>query len=220
LLILSLDQMILYTGFGLVIGFIGLLQIVITACHVGPRDVALGRTQQKTPLPTIPLSLQHVAIGADPKKTPLPAVPLLVNLRGVTYSIAASLFITSWPSKGRFFWLNYSRFQRPCHTWAIVYIGWRFGINLTGTVFLAWVRYCRYYRRHMSISFPKSAFCFTFHHESNESVAHIHCCQTLQSLLMQEICVEETYLPVSLDKHLVGFFQKYSVKICITVQIN
>jgi hypothetical protein len=148
LFILSRDQMTLYTGFGLVIGFIGHLQIVTMSCHVGPRDIVSGRTQQKTSLPTIPLSLQDVAISADPQKTPLPAVLLLVKLRGVTYSIVASLFIMPWPSKGRVFWLNYSGFQRTCHNALPSYcVHW-----LETWQQFDWVRDCRHYRRHMPIS--------------------------------------------------------------------
>jgi hypothetical protein len=45
--------------------------------------ISSGRTQQKTPLPTI-LFLHDVIIGAEPQGTPFPAVLPSVTLRGVT----------------------------------------------------------------------------------------------------------------------------------------
>jgi hypothetical protein len=58
----------------------------------GPRDIASGRSQQKTPFLTIPLLLHDVTIRAEPQRTPFSAVLLLVTLRGVTYTIVAPLF--------------------------------------------------------------------------------------------------------------------------------
>jgi hypothetical protein len=67
-----------------------------------PRDVASGRTQQKTPPPAISLSLR-VIIGADPQRTPFPAVLSLVTSRGMTHSIVASPIFLPLPSNGRVF---------------------------------------------------------------------------------------------------------------------
>jgi hypothetical protein len=35
------------------------------SCSTGPRDIASAKTQQKTPLPTIPLLLHDVTLSAD-----------------------------------------------------------------------------------------------------------------------------------------------------------
>jgi hypothetical protein len=85
-------------------------------CPLNPQYIPSGRTQQKTSLPATPLLFHNVTISADPQRTPFPAVFLFIALRGVTYSIVASLFIVPKPSNGHLFRLIYSSFQRTCHS--------------------------------------------------------------------------------------------------------
>jgi hypothetical protein len=87
----------------------------LTALSRWSLNIASGRFQQKTSLPTIPLSLHDLTIGADPQKTPFWEAFPLVTLHGVTSAVVASLFLVPKSTNGRYSWLKYSCFQLTCH---------------------------------------------------------------------------------------------------------
>jgi hypothetical protein len=60
------------------------------------QDIVSGKTQEKTPIPAVLLSLHGVTMGWDPQKTPFPAVLPMVTLYGVTYSSGPVIEVSSF----------------------------------------------------------------------------------------------------------------------------
>jgi hypothetical protein len=69
---------------------------------IGRRDIASGRTQEKTPLPTVPLLLHGVAIDADRIENTAPSRTFIGDFAWRdAFHCCATVYILLLPSNGR-----------------------------------------------------------------------------------------------------------------------